>query len=285
MMKLKILFILFLPLSLNAQWNYVGLIGDRCSPHLNVKYTFNNYDIGSHGKRYNIYKDGFLINNGSGDFGCCSLVDLQPISDTVVFKLVNDAGITQFFKSINSGKSWTTFGKVVELYAQKTIFLNQHIGYVLVKNYLDNTLEISRVSDINGQVLINKDTIDTSKTLNILTDTILGEPFCSNLTSTGFSIQRNGVNIDYKINIFSQPLEIKNNFLLNTVKIYPTTVKDILFIELEQESTINFTDEVGRNFYQQKLKIGTNHVNMSNFRTGLYFIVLQNKTGNKFMNT
>lgn len=273
--QLNFILLFITPLTLNAQLSFLSLIGENCPPVLSSKYTYNNYNIGNHGNGYTIYKDGNKIDGDEGDFGCCTVYDLYPLTDSIVFKFIDNAGVISVYKTINSGQSWTWFGGA-QNWPIAMVFINENVGYILSKFPGDeNHIWIEKASGVNSKELISGDSVKiSSNTVNIY-DTIKGPPLCANLHSTGFRIQKDGTDIDYKIYVSSTQVGIRFAKTSSILPIYPNPAKDYLIVKADNFSRLKMFDEFGRVILELSCIVGDNKVDISNLKNGFYFIRLE----------
>lgn len=280
-MKTKTIFFILLllfPILSQAQWNFISLIGDSCPPHVNSKFTFQNYSGGSHGMGYNIYKDGNKINGEFCYYGCY-IHSIYALNDRVIFKTtVNEVGAVHVFRSVDYGNTWSWFGSV-KPFPLAMIFINENRGYALCKYLSDeNHLWIHRLTGYQSKDLISGDLIDIQNTSIKKNDTINSIPDCENFRSTGFRIQKDGVVIDYSIDLIYNPLDVaNNNNVENNFKFYPNPIKDYLIIESNQKTKIIIYDCCGRHINESTINIGKNLIDLKKLSSGFYYFNLQYK--------
>jgi hypothetical protein len=278
MRNLTILLVL-IPLNLFSQWNYVGRINDVCSPTTSYNYTFSNdFNVGAHGANYSLYRNGSPIKTGGGTMGCCSIDTLKVFTDSIVFLIINNAGIFQCYRTLDAGNTWTLFNGWADIEIADISILNKNTGYVLSRGvYFDKKrISIKRISDINSRYLIKDDTINISLTDVYLTDTIFGESYCPNVQNIGFKIQKNGININYHINISQIPLSITDYRQNKFIRISPNPTYDKLIIDCEETYSIIIYNNFGQRLRVLSMNKGRNTIDMSNYESGLYFLSFYN---------
>jgi hypothetical protein len=269
--------VLIFPIITQAQWNFISLIGDSCLHPVNSKFTFENYRIGPHSGGYYIYKDEIKIDEEYCEYDCY-VYSLYDLNDRVLFKTtVSDVGAVNIFRSIDSGKTWSWFGHT-KPFPLAMIFINENRGYALCKYLSDeNHIWINRLTGYLTYDIISGDSINLLYTTVQKFDTINNLPICQNFHSTGFRIQKDGVTIDYNIELIYTPMDVSINKVDQNLKFYPNPLKDNLIIESNQKTKIKIYDSFGRLVNESTISIGNNLINLSKLTIGFYYCNFQYK--------
>lgn len=285
-MRIFIVLLSLIPLNLFSQWTYIGRINDICSPPSNYIYTYSNdWNVGSHGAEYELYRNGNLIKKGDGTWGCCSVETVKAFTDSIAFLVINNAGIFQCYRTIDSGNTWSFFNGWFDTDIADISIINKNTGYVLSRGayYGQKRISIKRISDINSRYLIQDDTINTSLTDVYLNDTIFGDSYCPNIKNIGFKIQKDGINISYHISISQIPLNDPENKNSEFIKISPNPTFNRLIIDCGEIYSVKIYSNHGQLLSVLLMNKGSNTIDMSNYESGLYFLSFYNN--DKYLTT
>lgn len=273
-MKKMIFLLLLIPLKINAQWTYIERIDDSCTPVVTNNYTYSNYSSGAHGAGYNILRNGVLVKSGSGEMGCCTASSLNVFTDSIVFIVINNAGIFECYRTVDAGNTWTLFTKWADINTADITILNENTAFVISRGvYFDQKrISIERISNVRSRYLIKDEIINHLITDVYLTDTIFGESYCPNIQNVGFKIQQNGIDINYHIAIVKSPLTTVDINLNDQISIFPNPTSDIFTIECDDIYTIRMFNETGLLISEKQLDKGNNVIDLSNYCKGLYIV-------------
>ena len=267
----------------NAQWNYIGLIGNICTPSISVSYTYSNYSIGSHGSGYNLYRNGILIRQQKGDNVMSSgfvLLKLKAISDSIVFLAIDSKGTFLVDVTADAGKTWKTlsssFEDIIDI-----LPLNKNMGYVLYQEFGSYLLTIERISDIlPNKFLVLNDSINTSESNVNLFDTIYGNAICTGIKEVGFEINNNGQNVNYNINYYSEPITIMEEYNQNNeLNIYPNPNDGNFTIEFPNPNNellqITISDITGKTVFETIITQELYNYTGNKLQSGIYLVTVK----------
>jgi hypothetical protein len=273
-MKKMIFLLLLIPLKINAQWTYIERIDDSCTPVVTNNYTYSNYSSGAHGAGYNILRNGVIVKSGSGQMGCCTASSLNVFTDSIVFIVINNAGIFECYRTVDAGNTWTLFTKWADINTADITILNENTAFAISRGvYFDQKrISIERISNVRSRYLIKDEIINPLITDVYLTDTIFGESYCPNIQTVGFKIQQNGIDINYHIAIVKSPITAVDISLNDQISIFPNPTSDIFTIESDDVYTIRMFNETGLLISEKQLNKGNNVIDLSNSCKGLYIV-------------
>lgn len=273
-MKKMIFLLLLIPLKINAQWTYIERIDDSCTPVVTNNYTYSNYSSGAHGAGYNILRNGVIVKSGSGQMGCCTASSLNVFTDSIVFIVINNAGIFECYRTVDAGNTWTLFTKWADINTADITILNEDTAFAISRGvYFDQKrISIERISNVRSRYLIKDEIINPLITDVYLTDTIFGESYCPNIQTVGFKIQQNGIDINYHIAIVKSPITAVDISLNDQISIFPNPTNDIFTIESDDIYIIRMFNETGLLISEKQLNKGNNVIDLSNYCKGLYIV-------------
>lgn len=273
-MKKMIFLLLLIPLKINAQWTYIERIDDSCTPVVTNNYTYSNYSSGAHGAGYNILRNGVIVKSGSGQMGCCTASSLNVFTDSIVFIVINNAGIFECYRTVDAGNTWTLFTKWADINTADITILNENTAFAISRGvYFDQKrISIERISNVRSRYLIKDEIINPLITDVYLTDTIFGESYCPNIQTVGFKIQQNGIDINYHIAIVKSPITAVDISLNDQISIFPNPTNDIFTIESDDIYIIRMFNETGLLISEKQLNKGNNVIDLSNSCKGLYIV-------------
>ena len=72
------------------------------------------------------------------------------------------------------------------------------------------------------------------------------------------------------------PIGLEENNTESSLTIYPNPVKDQLFVEAKENSTLMIYNQTGKMVYSEPIKLGKNQLNLETLSPGMYFVRLAN---------
>lgn len=275
MRNIFLLFFLLIVINSKAQISFIGFDTTICGSPLTISYTYTNYDIGSHGHGYRIYKNGILIydKQNSGPLFCRELIF---INDSIGFIAEANLGVGSIpsisvFKTSDFGLYWANVGNSAEYgYSIGLFIVNANYGYLVAPNF-GNVL-VSTISDIQTPSNIIYDSLVNADIYK--TDSILYNPLC-NIDSLKIFILNNTdtityhINFDFHISVFAIDKENKNQ------AIFPCPATDHFSLsndikEISSVSLVNVNGQTIINF--SKKSILENYFILPKMANGIYFI-------------
>jgi hypothetical protein len=282
MRKLIVFLILIIACNANAQVSFIGFDTTVCSSPLTNTYTYQNYDVGSHGHGYKIFKNGVQVYNKSVGSGPLVCWELLFINDSVGFLREADIGMSNnIYKTSNYGSNWTFMGKGLLGYFG-LYMLNENFGYLVTADYFYTCRGIY-VTKLSERQTTSYFITDTSMNTDIYkTDTIFGNNLCG-IDSLKILFLNNLDTITYHINFKTLNIELNNKILESeTFGLYPNPAS--LFFSLAKIKSdvtgvvlLNIKGETIRQYSTSE--IFENRFQLSNVQNGLYLVkVIINKT-------
>lgn len=280
-MKRLDFFIVFLFLSISgfSQYDYVGHSGNDCSSDMTISYTYTEYDQGSHGHGYRLYRDGNEIRHAFGEFGGYYVESLDFLNDSVGFVTQSYQGIIGVYRTVDYGSNWEWIGGQ-NLAFQDIYFVNQYTAYLIGReHHLTDNVTIERIIKNKQRTVFAIDSVTTLTTNFNDNDTIMGESLCVNQQNLSFNIQKSGTYITFEINFNHILSKVQNISFKKKVSIYPNPANDIIYLDTDnsQVQNVSIYDCTGKLILNKS--IDNNFVNISGLEKGIYILNLRGNEG------
>ena len=222
MKRLNFILVLnIISISIFSQYDYIGHNGADCSSSMIISYTYSEYDQGSHGHGYKLFRDGVEICHKYGEFGGYYVMSLDFLNDSVGFVTESYQGILAIYRTIDFGNNWEWIGgQNIEFH--DIYFINQNTAYLIGREYhLTDNVTIERIIKNNQRTVFSIDSV-TNLIINYNDiDTIMGEPLCVGQENIDFEIQKTGTNISFHIDFNHILSGIRQDKQNNEITIFP----------------------------------------------------------------
>ncbi len=284
---LSIFCFLLCSISSYSQYIYLDNNGKDCTNELTIDYTYENYNQGSHGSGFKIYKNGEVIRSAYTEFSLGTYIEkIDFINDSVGFVVHYFQSWFEVSRTLDYGSTWSTHrfwngGSYLDMYV-----LNKNTIYMVVESgaSTDDKFRIERVNfepirqilNQHARAIFYTDSLPFNANNFTATDTIVGEPLCPEMEEIIFEVQRDVTKINLKIefsHILSNLFQVEKdiNLLMET---YPNPTSEYLYWK---NSKINFNNKLVRIFdlYGKLVKTVYTEkasVDVSDIDDGIYII-------------
>jgi hypothetical protein len=178
-----------------------------------------------------------------------------------------------------------------------------HMYVTLVNNTIDNQLRILGTND-NDNVFLNQTmsgtdeqtlyfNLEAESSKNNVNTTIAKDSdghyqdiaLSFRSTESDFGGKSKGGLYEIKsINFYSQPLSVEDLNLLDNIKIYPNPAQDYLFIDNANiDDNVNVFNVVGKRVMSFKIETENQAVDITDLKSGIYFLRLNNGQATKLL--
>jgi hypothetical protein len=271
-------FFLFSPVLLNAQWSYIGKIGDSCTPAIHYQYTYETFEVGTHGMGFLITRDDTIIYYEPGNgYDCCGFHYFQPFSDSNVCFVWQGAYTPSICTETNdAGHTWK---QIYYWWGEENFidcnFINSHSFYAITRTVTQSfnfLLNIRRVSDIMNRTVLSNDPVDMSISQVVLHDTIFGESFCPGIDSIGFRVFKNDSIKEYWIFLTKVPYGIQQHISNEILRMHPNPAHSSLTIEVSQKGKLYIFSQLGSIVQEIQLSEKQTTIDISRLSQGLFLL-------------
>lgn len=267
----------FLPISILAQYIYLGHDGADCSSPMSINYTYTEYYQGSHGHGYRIYRNGIEVRHRYDEFGGYYVRSLDFLNDSVGFVTESFQGILFVYRTNDYGDNWECIGGA-NLEFHDIYFVNQHTAYLIGRqHHLQNSVTIVRILKDNRREVFSIDTVSHQIVYYNEGDTIMGEPLCQNQQNLTFEVQELGTTIAFCINYIHIISGVEDNKIVNAFRIFPNPAIDVLYFDIEDNQMLDISvyDYTGR--LVKSSMVINKKLDISDLKRGLYILIGKNE--------